>query len=398
MLSGSSRLHDGGVMSKITQYATMPSSSLRHNDQFVIVDVNDTSMATTGTDKNVTVGVMRGPGIFRIDDYGADPTGTNLSDAAWTACAADATSALQTNAGSMIVFGCGQYKFSVNTVSITDSRIGIQGQGRVATTIFTTGSSGVLVSALGTTANSSQGAAPISGFNLYGWNAGAGVAGIKYGDRLNGSLVDVSASGFGGTNGRGFWFQDNTQNSEGSHIVAASDNNTICYDFDQVTPSSSGGSMDYSQIYLHIGSTTVGGVNSIGMRFQNGMHCNGAYLALRGNIHNSNVALTNTLISIGNSSSDTAKIAQTHLDVQVECDSSTGTVFDIVVTGNSSSTGILHCNGIMWFPGFGGSYSTGSVGGSAVVQCAGYLSGPLFSNHGTLTALGTGNTLFTYSG
>lgn len=385
-------------MSKISAYAAM--TSPRPDDLLIGVDVHDTSMAATGTDKQMTLAQVRGPrAVLYLDDYGADPTGAATSDSAWTAASAAATAALQTNSGAMIVLGCGQYRFSVNTVVITDSRIGLRGQGRVATTVYTTGSSGVLLDITGATANSSQGAAPVCGFNMYGWNAGAGVTGLRYGDRLNGSVTDVSASGFGGAGARGFWFRDNTANSEGSYIWAASDNCTVCFDFDQVTPSGSGGSFDYSQIYLHLGLTTSPGpgVSAVGVRFINGMHSNGGYLAIRGNVHASS-GLTSTVISIGNSGTDNAKIAQTHLDVQVECDSSAGTVRDIVVQGTDSSCGILHCNGIMWFPNFGGTYTAGSVTAPAVVSCAGYLQGPLFSSHGTLTSIGTGGTFFTYAG
>jgi hypothetical protein len=384
---------------KITDLAAM-AALVRQDDLLALVDVHDTSMASTGTDKKLTIGQVRAHNTFHIDDYGADPTGASLSDTAWTNAYSDATTALQTNGGAMVVFGCGQYRFSVNTVSITDSRIGIRGQGRVATTIYTTtGSGGVLVSAVGTTSNSSQGAAPVTGFNLYGWNAPAGTCGLRYGDRLNGSLTDVSASGFGGAGARGFWFRDNTANSEGSFIWAAADNCTVCYDFDQVTPSGSGGSFDYSQIYLHLGLTTSPGpgVSAIGVRFQNGMHCNGAYLAVRGNVHASS-GLTSTVIAIGNSVSDNAKVAQTRFDVQVECDNSAGSVFDFVIQGTDSSCGILHCNGIMWMPNFGGTYTAGSVTSPAVLQCAGVLQGALFSSHGSFTTGSNGGTFSVYSG
>lgn len=342
--------------------------------------------------------------VFYLDQYGADPTGSATSDAAWTACYADATAALQTNGGAMIVFGCGQYRFSVNTAIITDSRIGIRGQGRVATTIYTTGSSGVLLTTTGATSNSSQGAAPVSGFNLFGGSAGAGVAGIKYGDRLNGSLTDVSASQFGGSGGRGIWIQDNTANSEGSFIQAAADNCTVCFDFDQVTPQASGGSVDYSHMFLHLGLTTsVPGVSSTGVRFQNGMHCYGASVHISGNVRAS-TGLTATVLQVGNSTSDVSHISSTNLNVAVECDPPTGgsgTVNDVLIQGVDAFKGIVMCHGQFMIPGFGGTITAGTITSPAIVTMWGRFNSSvgIFSSHGTLTSLGSGAAgLWTYSG
>jgi hypothetical protein len=336
--------------------------------------------------------------VFYLDQYGADPTGVATSDAAWTACYTDAAAALQTNAGAMIVLGCGQYRFSVNTVSVTDYRIGLRGQGKPATTIYTTGNTGTLVNVTGA-GGGSQGSAPVTGFNLYGWSAGAGVVGMRYGDRLNGTMTDVSASGFTGTGGKGFWFQDTTgNNSEGSVFALASDNNTVCYDFDAVTPAS-GASVDYSDIYLHLGlTTTTTGVNAVGVRFQNGMHCYGSRLQISGNVRSVS-PLVATVLQVGNSVTDTSHISRTNLHVSVEADSGTGTINDVLIQGVDSSKGIGVCYGEFIIPGFGGTVTAGSITSPAVCTMWGNFNAPIFTSHGTKTDLGTAAAgLSTYSG
>lgn len=333
---------------------------------------------------------------FHINDYGADPTGTLLSDTAWNLCYADATASLQVNSGALIMLGGGQYKFSVNTVNISDARIGLMGQGRVATTLFTTGSSGNLMTVAGANAGS-QGCAPISGFNLYGWNAGAATTGLRYGDRLNGYL-ECSASGFNGAGSRGFWVLDNAgTNSEGSFFILASDNNTVCYDFDAVTPAS-GASLDYSHLYLHVGITTLNGVNSVGMRVINGMHLYGGYVQLSGNIRASS-SLTATVLQVGGSGTDTSHISDSYLNVAVEADAGTGTNNDLLIQGVDAFKGIVKCHGQITIPPFGGTVTAGSITSPAIVTMWGNFNAPIFSSHGTLTSLGSAAAgLSTYSG
>ncbi len=387
-------------MSKITAYGAM--TSPRPDDLMIGVDVHDTSMAATGTDKKMTLGQVRGPpGVLYLDDYGADPTGSALSDAAWTAAYSAATAALQTHAGAAIVLGGGQYRFSVGTIAITDSRIGLRGQGRQATTIYTTGSSGTLVSVTGATANASQGAATVSGFNLYGGSAGAGVAGMLYGDRLNGTLFDVSASLFTGAGGRGFWFQDNTANSEGSEISVAADNCAVCFDFDQVTPQASGGSFDYSRIFLHLGLSTSGsGVSSTGLRVQNGMHLYGGSLQMSGNVR-ADTGHTATVVQVGNSGTDVSHISSAAVNIGVEADSGAGTIHDVLIQGADAFKGIVMCHGQFIIPSFGGTITAGSVTAPAVLTMWGRFNNSvgIFASHGTLTSLGSAAAgLWTYSG
>jgi hypothetical protein len=296
----------------------------------------------------------------------------------------------------MIYAGAGTYQFSVGKVVINDSRIGFQGRGRGATNIFTTQGGGTLLQFNALNGGPGHSAAPIGGFTAYGWSGGNGLNGVEYGDRGNGTLTDVTATGFNGTNGRGFWFHDTTGLSEGSYMVLNADQNTVNYDFD--TSGQGVGSFDYSTFFLHLVASTVGGSNATGLRFSAGQHCFGGRIHLVGNA-SATTGLTTTVIVIGSSGSDTARIQACDLHVQVEADTSAGTVKDIVVQGASSNAGIIQCGGHMVFLNGGASYTAGSVTAPAVVTGWGHFLGPLFSGHGTLTAVGSaGAGIWTYLG
>ena len=102
--------------------------------------------------------------VFNLDDFGADPTGATLSDSAWMACYAAAAAAEQAHSGAVVVAGAGFYQFSPGAVAVTDGRIGLTGQGRAATTFFTTGSGGTLI-AITYGANATSLVSPLRGFS-----------------------------------------------------------------------------------------------------------------------------------------------------------------------------------------------------------------------------------------
>lgn len=334
--------------------------------------------------------------VFYVDQYGADPTGASLSDTAFTNAYSAAAAAVQAHGGAMIAYGPGYYQHSVNTVATTDSRIGIRGAGRQATNLFTTGNTGTLLKATSATGPSPQGSAPVTGLTCYGVPAGAGVTGIQYGDRYGGTLTDVSSTGFGGAGSMGFHFYDSTGLSEGSFIAVMADQNADDFVFEGSGIGGTG-SFDYCNIFLHVTASTAGGQSGTAMKVINGMQLNGTLLRLAGNA-SATTGLTKTVLQVGASTSDTAYMQACTLIVNVEADTSVGTVYDVVLQGTSANTGIIHCNGTMMFQSTSGTYSIGSVSGSSVFTTAGFLHGPLFSGHGTLTAVGTGGAFSTYSG
>ena len=203
----------------------------------------------------------------------------------------------------------------------------------------------------------------------------------------------MTAAGFNGAGSRGFWFHDAASISEGSYVQVNADQNTVGYDFD--TSGQDGGSFDYSEFFLHLVASTVGGTNATGMRVIAGQQLFGCRLHLAGNALAS-VGLTTTVLQVGGSASDTSRLQACELHVNVEADAGAGTVRDMVVQGGANS-GIINCTGNMTFLSTGKSFTAGSVTAPAVVKCAGYLLGPLFASHGTKTPLGHGGTLSTYS-
>ena len=69
-------------MAKITSYAAI--TAPQSNDLLITVDVNDTSMASTGTDKKMTLGQLNGftaPYMFNPLSYGAVGNGQIITDA-----------------------------------------------------------------------------------------------------------------------------------------------------------------------------------------------------------------------------------------------------------------------------------------------------------------------------
>jgi hypothetical protein len=343
--------------------------------------------------------------LFYLDDYGADPTGAALSDTAFTNAHAAATASIVPpvgggggpTGGALVMLGPGVYKFSVNTVKVTDPRIGLIGPGKQACTLYTTGNTGDLVYVTDTSPGRAgvSGSAPVGGFSLYGWNGGDGLNGLHYGDRPDGRVTDITSGGFIGNGSRCYLFRnDNGGLMEGSYVEVDAQHGTVCYDFDGGNVN---GSFDYSTYILHVNSSTFSYSETL-LRVINQGHLFGCDLKLRGNVTNAHAGLTATAVQIGASTSDTARIPNTAMQVEVECDNSTGTCTDLVVTGTSAA-GIFGGSGLLTFLNAAGTWSAGSVGGSAVVRTWGTLQGPLFSSHGTLTALGSANAqLSTYVG
>lgn len=110
-------------MSKITAYTGLTYPSLQKDDLLIGVDVHDTSMAATGTDKKIQLSDLRGP--FRyLTDYGADPTFTNDSTTAVNNWIAD----LNSSGGTGYV-PTGHYKVSSALTAISGNGITIMGDG-----------------------------------------------------------------------------------------------------------------------------------------------------------------------------------------------------------------------------------------------------------------------------
>ena len=316
--------------------------------------------------------------IYINNFSGADPTGATLSDAAWTSAYAAAHAAITTatggaTAGAVIVFGEGVYKFSVNTIRITDDRIGMIGAGKLATTLFTTGTNGIFVSVSGGVVGG--GAAPVGGFSLYGWQAGAGNAAFKLADRNYGYLFDIHAEGWQGNQAMGFYIASTiSSGTEGTKAYNLSANsNDIGYNFDGAN---GGVSFDFSNWDLHAGG------NGTTLRLVNGASNVGGKISLSGNIGSATYATSN-LVVIGSSGTDTAQLAGTQLHLAMEADPGSSTINDFVIQGVANNAGIRNCYGTLFLTSGGGTWSAGSLTGAQFS-----FTGPI--QNSPLIAAGTG--------
>lgn len=110
-------------MSRITQYGALTYPGIQKDDLLIGVDVHDTSMASSGTDKKIAVGDLRGP--FRyVTDYNADPTFTNDSTTAFNNMIADLNSS-----GGTGYIPYGQYKISSALTPISGNGVCLLGDG-----------------------------------------------------------------------------------------------------------------------------------------------------------------------------------------------------------------------------------------------------------------------------
>lgn len=338
--------------------------------------------------------------VFNIDSYGSDPSGVRSSDAAFTrayAAAAASVVAGNPNGGAVVQYGAGLYLHSLGVVQVTDRRVGLRGAGSQATTLYSNGAGGDLVFVTDTT-GLLPGSAPVGGFTLYGWNTGAASNGLHIGDRISSLVTDIAVYGFnGGPTSRGVWFRnDNGRLFERNFVQILSNQNSILYDFDG--NSGAANSFDYGTYFLAFNQAAITAA-AVGIRFVNGAHLyGGGGLNVFGNASNANAARTVTCMQVGASAADTARV-NCPVNINLECDASTGTVTDLVVQGASAAAGIIQCHGRMVFLNAAGAFTAGSVTLPAVVTGWGTWAGPLFSAHGTLTALGTAAAgLSTYSG
>jgi len=113
-------------VSKISAYAAI--TSVHDDDLLVVVDVHDTSMAATGTDKKMTLAQLPAPVIVNAGSYGTDPSG-----------AADSTTAIQNalnaaSSGDVVYLSAGTYKTTASLVFNSDG-ITLRGAGMGATVI-----------------------------------------------------------------------------------------------------------------------------------------------------------------------------------------------------------------------------------------------------------------------
>lgn len=237
--------------------------------------------------------------------------------------------------------------------------------------LYTTGSSGSLVSA--TTGGSPNGplSAPIGGFTLYGFAAGNNVNGLQIGDRPYMSLYDISADGFAADGSRGYYvLSTGNAGMEGVEVSGLdARNNRVGYCFDGAGVH---GSFDYSRWNLH----TI--ANGVALQLVNAAHCWGGEIILHGGSGTSLFA-DSLLVQIGSSSTDTAALHSCHLHIGVEAESGSSQIQDFLIQGQAGNSGIVNCYGTIALLNSTASWSAGSITGSRLSFYGPIYSCPLVS-------------------
>jgi len=167
--------------------------------------------------------------VYYVDDYGADPTGTNSSNTA----VANAVTAMGSNPG-VLEFGAGNYLLSATTT--LGAFQSIKGQGRGVTTITFTGTGDCFrvwdQTAGGTGSVPPNPAGLIEGFTIEGSGAGTNSSGLHIGDLFGAQVRDVLIADFAASGCIGLWLDNHKSWCERADINAIINNCTNCVVFD----------------------------------------------------------------------------------------------------------------------------------------------------------------------
>lgn len=193
---------------------------------------------------------------YRVNDYGADPTGAALSDSAVSA----ARAAMGTAPG-LLVFGVGTYKLSdgLNVANGTHLGVlqGVRGQGAGLTQIKYLGTGACLEFRQSSAIDNPLPSGGCRGINIWGWdNTNNDVYGLRYGDIFRMVVDDVMIEGFGYSGGIGLYADNQIGWSERAWINVAVTQCTECIVFEAKTGPSlmawGSCSFDYSNYYLSV--------------------------------------------------------------------------------------------------------------------------------------------------
>ena len=338
---------------------------------------NDGSVLTA--DSNSALGVswstaaIRMPKKYFVDDYGADPTGVQWSDAAVSA----ARAAMGNDPG-LIVFGVGTYKIQTAGLNTENGMAlglyqGVVGQGKAVSRIDYRGIGACIeIRNLNWEFNTaSEPSGGVHGLYLYGWgNTNANSYGIRYGDIGGMSISDVHVAGFNQVGSAGLYGDNWIAWSERADIEIVVEQCTTCFLFEgrPDNPASLPGhtsSFDYSRYRLvfvavanqdafvlrsRVSDTLTGGSASM----------NGVKLELIGNCVTGTGSNTGALFRIGSDDDDSAKLTG-EIHISAETSGSSGGIahYDFI-QGSGSGT-----------PGWGIKSSINAIGAINLIPISG---------------------------
>jgi hypothetical protein len=271
--------------------------------------------------------------LVYIDNYSPDPTGAVASDSAMSA----ALAALGTSPGG-IVLGKGNYKFA-NSYAFASAEQGLTGPGSALTTLTYTGSGTFLNFWVSTFSAATSIGAPVGGFAINGFGAGAGAVGMRWGDLNRARVNDLLISGFNASAASIGLYLHNvngwSEQGEWTAINLIQNSVGVCFDTN---------SFDYSVFQFVINSLS----GQDGVRLQNSAQLQGTRLEVRGNF-NSGAGNTGAVLAFDRANlSGTSQVGGQVL-IDVECDGSTGTGHFSIVIGNNFGAGPIVGGGILRF-------------------------------------------------
>jgi hypothetical protein len=271
--------------------------------------------------------------LVYLDQLGADPTGAAFSDTAMAA----AITALGTSPGK-IVLGKGAYKFA-NGYSFSSVEQGLTGPGSALTTLTYTGTGTFLSFWVSTFTASTNIGAPVGGFAINGFGAGAGSVGMRWGDLNRARVNDLLISGFNASAASIGLYLHNvngwSEQGEWTAVNLVQNSIGVCFDTN---------SFDYSVFQFVIDANS----GQDGVRLQNSAQVQGARLEVRGNF-NSGAGNTGAVLAFDRGNTAGTSQVGGQVLVDVECDGSTGLGHFSIVIGNNFGAGPIVGGGILRF-------------------------------------------------
>ena len=275
--------------------------------------------------------------------FGADPTGTADSTAAIQA-AADALPA----EGGVVYLPAGTFKVE-STVTVTQAGVYFQGDGRWATIINYTGS-GDCIRMYSTTSYQPGDTAGggLLGLTIDGTSASAGAAGFHIGDIYN-LEFDCGVRSFQGTGSKGAWLDNNYYFAEQMHgrIWAEECTSHVVFDNSANTSSHATGSFDRLVLDIYLDAKGKGN----GVTLQNGAFFLGSRLGIYGNTDYGSTTYYVLTITGSNVANGYSLIQDSTLNIDVECNATSGTQPATINFGTAGSNGIYRCTGNINFAG-----------------------------------------------
>lgn len=320
-------------MTKITAYAAL--AATRADNMLPVVDVHDTSMASSGTTKKITVATLRGlDWLNAVTDFGAAGDGTSDNASVFAAIGA----AMGT-APCAVYLPSGTYKTSGPLPSCVQGQ-SLIGPSSASTAVNYTGSGTCLTAGLNGTFTGGEYGGRYEGFYLGGYGAGGSAVGMQVGNIQGTVIRDVAIYGFGGgglkfVNTGGGWSEQ--YQVTGLRLVQNGGTSGANMTFD-------GSSCDYAVFETVIVATA----GQDGIRMVNGAQLRGNRLAIRGNFYGG-TPNAGAVIAIDRGDTDgTSYIQAADLDIAVET-AGTGTGHYTVLMGSANAVSQFTGQGVLAF-------------------------------------------------